>query len=140
MKDEKYWEDLGRRAVACEGWRWMPGMLAVVPSDGDCTARLHGDVEWPWEMKDSDAPREWDEANFVDRNSFDGAWPDFRDPATVGCLLALVREGFGFDARPIRTDHGTKWVVVVGLRSCDVTLPRDTEAEAIVAALGQVGP
>lgn len=27
---EQEWNELGRRAVASKGWRWMPGMLVFV--------------------------------------------------------------------------------------------------------------
>ena len=127
MNGEKYWEDLGRCALACEGWRWVPGMLTV--SGHRCVDILNDGIMW--------SERRYGGCEWKDAVT---AIPDLCDPATVGCLLALVREGWGFDARAIRADHGTKWVVVVGLRSCDVTLPRETEAEAIVAALEQVGP
>jgi hypothetical protein len=59
-------EALGRRAVACKGFRWMPGMA-------DC---------WGGRVREGDG---------LDRAS---AFPDFTDAATLGCLLALVREAF----------------------------------------------
>ena len=64
-------EALARRAVACKHWRWMPGMRYRVGSvlgrltDNQCKGKL---------------PLVPD------------ALPDLSDPATVGCLLALVRE------------------------------------------------
>ncbi len=65
--------DLGRRAVACKHWRWMPGMLM---SAGMTTFRIRF---------------EGDEN--VDRCGV----PDLSDPATLGCLLHLVREAWGSD-------------------------------------------
>ena len=32
-------EQLARRAMACKNWRWMPGMLAIMPEDRDGIAR-----------------------------------------------------------------------------------------------------
>ena len=55
---------LGRRLVACKGFRPMRGML-------DMQGRTWGrDLLWRW------------------RNDLDV--PDLRDPATLGCLLALT--------------------------------------------------
>ena len=71
-------------------------------------------------------------------------WPDFRDPATLGCLLALVRERFkapGIHVRcmlPYAPDMSGKtpppWVVHEG-RGARLTQRHSTEAEALVAAL-----
>lgn len=66
---------LGRRAVACKAWRWMPGMAMC---DGQ---RLLG----------SDANNEWAIVSGRERAGPNGV-PDLSDPATLGCLLALVRE------------------------------------------------
>ena len=66
--------NLAKRAIACKGWRWMPGMLQVVAPKQDggtgCVVRYEG-IAIP------------------------GAYPDLSDPATMGCLLSLVREAWG---------------------------------------------
>jgi hypothetical protein len=66
--------ELAKRAVACKGWRWMPGMLTESGyrvCDNNCT--------WP-HLQKGDTLRSG--LHF----------PDLTDPATLGCLLALVRE------------------------------------------------
>lgn len=66
---------LGKRIVACRGWRWMEGMLAV---------------EWAapgMNLTDGRPVRVdegWQEV---------GVWlPDLRDAATRGCVIELLRE------------------------------------------------
>lgn len=100
---------LGRRLVACKHFRPMRGMRDV-------------------------QGRSWDDSLLWRWNSAIDV-PDLRDPATLGCLLALVREahavpflqvsvkisrehGYQFDCHP---HHRGQWV--------------DSEAEALVAAL-----
>lgn len=116
--------DLGRRAVACKWWRWMPGMRWVAPRTGAAgrvrdTGFRVPDPEW-------------------------GILPDLTDPATLGCLLVLVREawriadlapqecsmparrrmGWAFRGRFVRESELARMVGLV-----------DSEAEALVAAL-----
>lgn len=80
--------DLAQRAVACKGWRWMPGMLVTghgrIVGDGLHVVDQMRDLEHTWLT---------DESMFdplIERTSA----PDLTDPATMGCLLALVREAW----------------------------------------------
>jgi hypothetical protein len=125
MTDEQI--ALGRRAVACKGWRWLPGTRTT-----DAMRVIHDPDRWP------DRPCAIREGSWVDTSPprpLGDALPDLEDPATLGCLLALVREacavpflqvsvkisrehGYQFDCHP---HHRGQWV--------------DSEAEALVAAL-----
>lgn len=118
---------LARRAEACRAWRWMPGMLT---GDGfRCV--------WSDEVSREWASPTWCENGMSWKNTRTGSkdLPDLTDPATLGCLLALVREahavpflqvsvkisrehGYQFDCHP---HHRGQWV--------------DSEAEALVVAL-----
>lgn len=83
--------DLARRAVACQRWKWMRGSTALI------LYREHpcADVE-PERM-----PHVVTRDGALDLSAY--AWmgianhdplPDLADPATIGCLLALVREAY----------------------------------------------
>ena len=105
---------LSRLAIACKGWQWMPGMLAYFEHDG---RRV----------------RVTDPACWVSTT----ALPDLTDAATLGCLLALVREAWGdpgMFARPRVGKVRPDWAVFAGQNS-DIICAAPTEAEALVAAL-----
>lgn len=105
---------LGKRLVACRGWRWTAGMIR---RDGYR-------VCW---RKPPPAFHE------------DDGVPDLTDPATLGCLLALVREAWAADFIDVvceqandHEDGGYVWRV-------NLPWSKDTrgttETEALVAAL-----
>jgi len=100
---------LAKRAAACPKWWWVPGMRV-----------LGGD-------------RITERTLAIDP----GALPDLTDPATLGCLLALVREHHK-EPRLAVVPTGKGWSVSrVWLRSPHdrVAGVHTLEAEAIVAAL-----
>lgn len=129
MKAEEL-ETLGRRAVACPRWRWLPGMtilgskgrrVVVIGLSGapEATSGMNSRAIGPDEL------------------------PDLSSPATLGCLLHLVREAHGDGdtvAFVARSDGSPKkWCVDVGVDP-DFFDERKyvygrTEAEALVAAL-----
>lgn len=128
---------LGQRAVACKGWRWLPGMRIL--HGGVCIAvgvdgspyRVGITIGTGAQMlpilgNDGDCIHE--------------AMPDLSDPATLGCLLSLVRAAWDAPGAYVHHDSGAKlepghpWEVWCGDGS-NIVGVFDTEAEALVAAL-----
>ena len=100
----------------------MPGALDVTGrrfiQHADC-----GEADWLWVAEDG-----------CERLPVAGRLPDLADPATRGCLLALVREAWGDPMPMVDTlGAGPYWSVWSGhvcrARGCA------TEAEALVVAL-----
>ena len=114
--------NLAKRAIACKHWRWMPGMLAM----NDWR------VLWSWP---SGTVNVGCSGSSEDRITPDGPlwYPDLTDPATLGCLLALVREALGCDCAIRRWSHG--WALVDAGALSFYSHVSDTEAEALVVAL-----
>ena len=114
-----------RRAVACKGFRWMPGMLAALDGiGGDYRARVcRVDNGLFW----SDAtPLPYALASYV---------PDLSDPATLGCLLALVREAWSDPYLCAVGDPDTRWRVDAVTAQVQDLHGYTSEAEALVASL-----
>lgn len=135
--------DLGRRAVASPRWVWRP-------SEPEIPARWllshHGLVG---RYRDPTA-------GALYRHVMPGdIWlPDLSDPATLGCLLALVREAFGDptisascvggawrierDGHPCWLGTDGRWAIGRTFRD-GAAISCPTEAAALVAAL-EVAP
>lgn len=84
--------DLARALVALPGWRWVPGMLAVYPG-----REHYGEARLSWTVTENDERAEYMGHDYA--GSFptwgwpspgSGWLPDLDDPATAGCLLAMV--------------------------------------------------
>lgn len=121
---------IGLRAVACKGWRWLPGcrvrrwgslftISEVMPGASWVEVLINGDI---FDMGFEKAQRD--------------IWPDFREPATLGCLLALVREAWG-DPHAMPDAPGSEGCAGWGFRARGgwVADSCATEAEALVAAM-----
>ena len=122
---------LASRAVACEGWRWMPGMRASL-SSGLVVRLAEHDEGSLWHAILAGGATCTVDMRYP---SYTVA-PDLSDPATVGCLLALVREAWGGKCGYMH-NSGYQWLWIVrplkGMPA--VRGAGASEAESLVAAL-----
>ena len=104
-------EQLARRAVACKRWRWMDGMLYKQDGVGVRPVIATAPIIQG------------------------GGLPDLTDPATLGCLLALVREAHrDQQAHIVKLIHDLTGWQAWGSETY-IAPKGSTEAEALVAAL-----
>ena len=128
---------LAERAVACKHWRWLPGMLIkTVGGPTDRIAGIDSTYIHAWaESQQTENPRGMWIRYRLDRMNKHGV-PDLSDPATVGALLALVREAWGDPCLHVGL-LPARWGVWTSqnrpLHEC--VGKALTEAEALVAAL-----
>jgi len=118
-----------KHVVTLKHWRWMPGML---PTHGSriiyCVGERAFVAYWDDEANDGDGDG--------DAHWFGTGLPDLTDPATLGCLRALVREAWRSPtANTIFVDG--QWQCWVKNEDTPRGLHFDgaTEQDALVAAL-----
>ena len=125
--------ELARRAVACPGWRWAPGMLSRCDTDTRRAAyrwlagldTRHYGIVCVVEDKHGRPCR-----NVATLQPGPDDLPDLTDQATLGCLLALVRDAHR-DAYMAAGNDGPAWVV----RDCDgYEVCRGTSERAVLVA------
>lgn len=126
-------QELSRRAATCKGWRWLPGMLIQDWASG---------IRYFW------ADDKWfhgiaEKSNTFMRITPAKSFPDLTDPATLGCLMQLVREAYADQCACVfPIDYGpagVMWQVRLTASGRQVTARHyTTEAEALVAALEAV--
>ena len=114
-------QDLARRAVACKHWRWMPGMRLISGMDIP-----------PGRIQDDGSVAHGTKGGLV--VCFDDI-PDLTDPATIGCLLALVREAWGDPLMWLESDGTRRWAVYRTIPRVDRLGYGSTEGEALVRTL-----
>ena len=127
-------EDLARRAVASPHWRWIPGMLAIHPNWREYRVShvgltgMHGACRYASPMGGVERA-----VVALPLPTSSDVLPDLTDPATVGCLLALVREAYD-DRDAFVGRYAGYWT----FETLDPMAPRvtaPTEAHCLVAAL-----
>ena len=136
MNDEM--KALAQRAVACEHWRWMPGMLAEVVNLGGAG----GCEVLPLHVRLAEMGEPtFDRRQGVADTSLVGhpCLPDLTDPATIGCLAHLVREVWGNSSMHVVRVMARRWGIAAAdgeySRLVDACPLRPNEASALVAAL-----
>jgi hypothetical protein len=131
---------LSRRAVACKGWKWMAGMRTtegyrVLAPWRDTLTVAKGTLVYTLTEREGGWLWHWyDPAVDGSEEDESGALlPDLLDAATLGCLLALVREAWNDQRAYMRASFGWEWITDY----CVEKWPPggETEAQALVAAL-----
>ena len=122
---------LWRELLAAGRVRWMPGMAAVEAANGCSSIYVWHDAHGANTVTRSGA--------WMRFRGFDGLLPDFNDPATIGCLLAMAREAagdataYGCVVPGALLDGEDRWCV--GLPGTRRFIRAETEPEALLLAI-----
>ncbi len=129
-------DDLARLLVGLPWWRWMPGMRML---DGACVLAVGG-VDFRGDfIALCDADHDACALKWYPRLAEAADIPDLTDPATIGCLRALVSEHVG---SPV----SIRWVphLIGGVWYAEtpgaLQARGPTEAHALIALALQVTP
>lgn len=139
MTDEQI--ELACRANACKRWRWISGMLAVrvkplkYCAEGADPQLPVGNRYRVLYVAEGDSGYVYCDANVFSKDTTEHA-PDLTDPATMGCLLALIREVWGNPRIALVPMIGEMWGVAIPnpLRE-GPRFKAPTEVESLIAAL-----
>ncbi len=132
--------ELGTRARSHHKWGWQPGMLLMVPTRPSWRMRLITE-HWGAQPQSNASTQPGDPPEIAEPPA--DAIPDFSDPATLGCLAALISALWGECAVAVhRSGRGKEpaWEIT------DAQGPRGTvdfgayasRVEALVVALEAV--
>jgi len=144
-------QSLGVRAVACKGFLWMPGMLAMYTWGGTARDRfLCADDDGVHMVVESKVVGEGEPLTWLRKRPASFArdcLPDLDDPATLGCIEhGLLPEMYGDDcnlASWVAADGSTRWTLEYTPDPCSSPHQRvsvsddghESKGEALVFAL-----
>lgn len=78
-------KELGIALASCSGWSWLPGML-LISAEGitDRVVKVRRSDGWLYLASDNCE-------DGIDWRNPEGSYPDIYDPATLGCLISLLK-------------------------------------------------
>lgn len=77
-------KELALSLVTCSGWSWLPGMLLITPEEKyERVLRVRKSDGYLCLADDSENTINWYDPK--------GSYPDLYDPATLGCVMSLLK-------------------------------------------------